>query len=120
MLYFHYAGKINHDLPYIQLGQEKNIKLRECIEEVGRAFGGPYGIPEELHDSLGNYMSKENGKIFNFKDFCQHWILNKSNCLYLFKLIEFYCNIHLRNPGEFTWMISSLQNLCKLLEEKTA
>ncbi len=82
-------------------------------------MGGAYGIWEELQDSLGNYLLKENGNIMDYREFCEE-IFDETDYLWFLRLIDFYGDIHIKASAEIHEMVESLQTLDAFLKQTSA
>lgn len=118
-LYFYHANRVLEKLPYLELTQGDDAELRQYIIRVGKSLGGPYGIWEDLHDSLGKYMMQQNGKVINYRDFCRNEILHKTNYVWFTRVIEFYRDLNKKTSPELGEMINSMKELRDFLKRKS-
>jgi hypothetical protein len=116
--YFYNASKILRELPYVELSAGDDAALRDHLIRVRKAFGGPYGIWDELQDSLGSYIIKENNIVMNYREFC-HEIFHKTDALWFSRLISFYGDVHMKNENELDEMVKSLRSLDSFLDQKS-
>jgi hypothetical protein len=114
-LYLYHASQILQKLPYVELSVGDDAALRRKLTQVGKALGGPYGIWEELQDSLGNYILKENGSLMDYREFCNE-IFHETHYLWFLRLIDFYGDIATKTKAEMDEMIESLQALDTFLK----
>lgn len=118
-LYFYHANRVLEKVPYLELTPNYDSELRRYIINVGKSLGGPFGIWEDLHDSLGKYMMQKDGNVMNYRDFCRNEILHKTNYVWFTRVIEFYSDIPKKTIPEIDGMINSLKELCEFLKRKT-
>ncbi|MBK1988853.1 hypothetical protein A0J48_015125 [Sphaerospermopsis aphanizomenoides BCCUSP55] len=117
-LYFYQASKILQELPYVKLSSGDDVELRKHLINVRSALGGSYGIWNELQDSIGEYLLKENGKLRNYREFCYE-IIDDVNYFWFYRPIRFFADFHLKSSNEVDEMIQSLDTLDRFLSNQT-
>lgn len=116
-LYFAYVNKIRTDLPFIRLNSDEDRVLLDCLSRIRHALGGEFGIWENLQDSFGSYIRKNDGSLMNYKEFCT-LIYNDTNFPWFIRLIDFYRDIDCKEPYQRQEMIDSLRALVTFLNQK--
>lgn len=109
-VYLARAKKIRSELPFVQLGPWDDKALLEKLTAVRKAFGGTYGLWEELQDSIGSYVTQQDGAIMDYKGFCSQ-LLDPWDHIWFTRLIDFYKDAHMRQEAEIPQVIVALEEL---------
>lgn len=117
-VYFACASRLRYDLPQIELSYSDDAELLGCLDFVRKKMGGPYGIWEDLQDSIGSYIRKENSSLMNYREFCQVFF-EKDRYLWYLRLIDFYGDFHLKKKYEIRAMIDGLRRLSVFLKTRS-
>jgi len=117
-LYLAHASKIRSELPFVELTSGEDRALLDHLSRVRCAFGGEFGIWEDLHDSLGSYIRKDDGSPMNYQEFCC-FIYDDSNFPWFARLIEFYRDIDRKTEPQRKEMVDSLEAVSTFLSEKS-
>jgi hypothetical protein len=102
-VYFARACKIRPELPFIQLGPNDDQLLLSRLTDFREAFGGESNLWVEMQDSLGEYVTKPNGRIVNYKEFCTK-IIDPWEHIWFIRLLDFYREIHMKRDAELPRM----------------
>ena len=108
--YFARAYKIRAELPFIQLGPNDDQLLLSHLTDVREAFGGENNLWVEMQDSLGEYVTRPDGRIMNYKEFCTK-IIDPWEHIWFIRLLDFYRDIHMKRDAEIPKIVSALQEL---------
>jgi len=113
-LYFYYTSKIRRDFPFIELSSGGDSELLAHISAARTAIGGKYGIWEVMQDSLGTYLESDDGKVKNYRQFCEA-IIDENENIWFNRLIDFYRDIHLKRDDHIDNIQYALDKLIKFL-----
>jgi hypothetical protein len=115
VIYLCKASRIRSELPFVGLSSDNDKKLLEHLAEVRQSLGRRYGIWEVNQDSLGSYVTKADGKIMNYREFCE-LIVDEHSSIWFLTLFDFYSDISKKKDYEVKATIASLEKLKKFLE----
>ena len=110
IVFFARAKKIRSELPFVQLGPEDDRALLGHLSEVREAFGGEHSLWDELQDSLGDYATRPDGTIMNYKEFCLQ-LMDTWGHIWLTRLIDFYKDVHMKQEHELPRIEGALKRL---------
>lgn len=113
-LYFHHAGRIRRDFPFIELSYGGEAALLSRLSDVRGAIGGKFGIWEALQDSLGAYVEAPEGRVKNYRQMCE-MIISDSEALWFNRLMDFYRDIHLKLDDHLDNIERALKELIRFL-----
>ena len=113
-VYFAYASRLRFYLPQVELSYSDDATLLFHLNQVRRTMGGPYGIWEDLQDSLGSYIRRVDGSLMSYREFCEE-VFDENQYMWYVKLFNFYKDIKLKQESEIEEMISSLEALRRFL-----
>lgn len=114
-VYFAYARRIRSDIPFIRLGPREDQNLLNYLSEVRKAFGGEQNLWVEIQDSLGSYVTNQDGTIMNYKGFCVQ-LIDQWDHIWFIRLFDFYRDIHMKKD-ELPRIIATLTELIKFATE---
>ncbi|HUP59169.1 MAG TPA: hypothetical protein VNA69_01985 [Thermoanaerobaculia bacterium] len=110
VVYFACASKIRADLPFVNLSSGDDRRLLDLLSKVRQAVGGEFGIWENLQDSFGSYVRRDDGSIMNYRHFCS-LIGDEVTCPWFLRLIDFYRDLDRKLQEERQQMIRELRAL---------
>ena len=114
-LYFHYAGTIRRDFPFLQLGPGGETTLLARLSQVRVSIGGKFGIWETMQDSLGAYLAGKDAPK-NYREFCE-LLIDAQQSPWLNRLADFYRDIHLKLDDQLWNIATSLRALIDFLRD---
>ena len=113
-VYFHYAGRIRRDFPFIELASGGETALLFRLSEVRISIGGKFGIWEVMQDSLGAYLTAADSSVRNYRQFCE-LIISETEAVWFNRLIDFYRDIHMKLDDHLGNIERSLRELILFL-----
>jgi hypothetical protein len=114
-VYFARATRIRSELPFIQMGPHDDKSLLHHLTEVRNAFGGEHNLWIEIQDSLGEYLSDSNGRVMNYRSFCNQ-LADPWDHIWFIRLIDFYRDVHLKRTHELPRIQTALKELISFLK----
>jgi len=112
-LYFHYAGTIRRDFPFLELGEGGETTLLARLSQVRLSVGGKFGIWEAMQDSLGAYLAGKDA-VKNYREFCE-MLIDDKEAPWFNRLADFYRDIHLKLDDQLANIEDSLRDLISFL-----
>ncbi len=110
LAYFANATRIREEMPFTVLVPKYNEYIKiitQQIETIRTAFGGTYGIWEEIQDSLGKIALKSDKSIMNYKEFYTA-LMDDDTCPAFLRMADYYVDF---KDKDFQSIISSLTAL---------
>jgi hypothetical protein len=114
-LYFHYAGTIRRDFPFIELGPGGETTLLAKLSQARLSIGGKFGIWEAMQDSLGAYLAGKDA-VKNYREFCE-MLIDEKQSAWFNRLADFYRDIHLKLDDHLANIEDSLRELISFLRD---
>ena len=112
-LYFHYAGTIRRDFPFLELGAGGETTLLARLSQARLSIGGKFGIWEAMQDSLGAYLAGKDA-VKNYREFCE-MLIDEKQSAWFNRLADFYRDIHLKLDDHLANVEDSLHELISFL-----
>jgi hypothetical protein len=94
-IYFHYAGAIRRDFPFIELVGGDETALLSRLSDVRLSIGGKFGVR-------------------NYRQFCE-LIMSETDSAWLNRLVDFYRDLHLKLDDHLGNIEDSLKQLIAFL-----
>ena len=113
-LFFARLSKTRSEFPFTKISSDYGESLRINLTSVRTSFGGLYGVWENIQDSIGDYISRRDGSIYNYKEFCED-LIDKHTWIWFYRLIDFYKDIESKKAHELPRIIGSLNSLVAFL-----
>lgn len=120
VVFFASAKRIRSEMPYIQLYPKKyhDQCILDCLNKIRHAFGGSYGLYIEIQDSLGDYITNQDGTIMNYKCFCSQ-LINEWDYIWFLVLMDYYVNFHRKYESQKNAIKESLEELIEFIKKET-
>jgi hypothetical protein len=112
-LYFHFAGTIRREFPFLELGPGGETTLLGQLSQARLAIGGKFGIWEAMQDSLGAYLTGKD-TVKNYREFCE-MLIDEKQAAWFNRLADFYRDIHLKRDDHLANIEDSLKELIAFL-----
>lgn len=112
-LYFHYAGTIRRDFPFLELGPGGETTLLAQLSQARLSIGGKFGVWEAMQDSLGAYLAGP-VTVKNYREFCE-MLIDEKQAAWFNRLADFYRDIHLKLDDHLANVEDSLKALIAFL-----
>jgi hypothetical protein len=110
LAYFASATRIREEMPFTILVPKYNEyiqKITHHIEQIRAAFGGTYGIWEEIQDSIGKIALRVDSDIMDYKQFYTA-LMNDNICSAFLRMSDYYVDF---KDKDFKSIISALEAL---------
>jgi hypothetical protein len=91
----------------------------DCLNKIRHSFGGDYGLYIEIQDSLGDYVTNQNGSIMNYKCFCSQ-LLDEWDYIWFLVLMDFYINFHKKFEEQKKAIRDSLNELIEFIKRESS
>lgn len=97
-VYLAFARRVRVELPYIDFGNRTESGgvddqiLLNHLGNVRAALGGEYGLWETAQESIGAEVTKPDGNIFTYREFCE-MLVNPGRAVWMLRMIDFYREI---------------------------
>lgn len=116
VVYFARATKLRSEFSSAKLTPQQDRELLEHLNGARIALGGEFNIWEDLQDSLGFYIRKQNGNLMTYREFCEE-VFDTEKRQWYGRLIAFFHDLHMKPPQERKAIIESLSRLIDFLEK---
>ncbi|XGB43362.1 MAG: hypothetical protein LVS60_06300 [Nodosilinea sp. LVE1205-7] len=105
LAYFATATRIREEMPFTILVPKYNEYIKTItnhIEKIRTAFGGTYGIWEEIQDSIGKIALQPDGGIMDYKQFYTA-LMDDNICSAFLRMADYYVDF---KDKDFKFIIS--------------
>lgn len=114
-IYFSRANNLRSEFPIAHLNPAEDEELLRLLSRIRESFGGRHGIWETIQDSIGSYISKPDGSLMDYREFCGE-IADINKHLWFRSLIDFYVSFHKKLNYEVQEFLPALELLITFLK----
>jgi hypothetical protein len=115
-IYFARANRIRLELPASHLEATVGQDLLKHLQAAQDAFGGTYGIYQTLQDSIGALITKPDGTLYTFRDYCDS-LRFRTNRMWYSRLLSFYNDFESKMEYEVKQGVAALEGLLGFIRE---